>query len=159
MKKKYRGIWFYGLSGSGKTYISKILKKNIKKSIIIDGDIVRKLVSTDLNYSKIDREIQIKRVLGFTKIAIKSNIFPITSTVYLNKEINDECKKNKILTVRIIRKNFKDIQKKHKTYKNKSDVVGRDIFYKKNFKTLKLLNKGDKSFSKNLRFFKDLSII
>ena len=159
MKKKYRGIWFYGLSGSGKTYISKILKKNIKKSIIIDGDIVRRLVSTDLNYSKRDREIQIKRVLGFTNIAIKSNIFPITSTVYLNKEINDECKKNKILTVRIIRKNFKDIQKKHKTYKNKSDVVGRDIFYKKNFKTLKLFNKGDKSFSKNLRFFQDLSII
>ena len=62
MKKKYKGIWFYGLSGSGKTYISKIIKKKTKKSIIIDGDIVRKLVSTDLNYSKKHREIQIKRV-------------------------------------------------------------------------------------------------
>ena len=159
MKKKYKGIWFYGSSGSGKTYISKIIKKKTKKSIIIDGDIVRKLVSTDLNYSKKHREIQIKRVLGISKIAIKSNIFPIISTVYLNKEINNICTKDKILTVRIIRKDFQKIKRKHKTYKNKSDVVGKDIFYEKNFKTSELFNNGDKSFSENLKFFQELLII
>ena len=29
--KKFNGIWFYGLSGSGKTYASKILK--LKKKL------------------------------------------------------------------------------------------------------------------------------
>ena len=47
----------------------------------------------------------------------------------------------------------------HKTYKNKSDVVGKDIFYEKNFKTSELFNNGDKSFSENLKFFQELLII
>ena len=46
--KKNKGIWFYGLSGSGKTHISKNLKKKIKNSVIVDGDNVRKLISKDL---------------------------------------------------------------------------------------------------------------
>ena len=72
MKNKLKGIWFYGLSGSGKTYISKILHKKIKNSVVIDGDKVRKLISTDLNYSKSDRIIQLKRVFGISKIVIDS---------------------------------------------------------------------------------------
>tara|TARA_B110000503_G_C6858847_1_gene293970 strand:- start:50 stop:322 length:273 start_codon:yes stop_codon:yes gene_type:complete len=83
--KKYKGIWFYGLSGSGKTFLSKILKLKIKNSILVDGDNVRKLVSADLGYSKEDREIQIKRVFGISKIIIESEKFPIISTVYFNK--------------------------------------------------------------------------
>ena len=39
---KKKGIWFFGLSGSGKTYASKIIKKIKKNSITIDGDDVRK---------------------------------------------------------------------------------------------------------------------
>ena len=49
LTKKFKGIWFYGLSGSGKTISSKFLKKKIKDSLIIDGDKVRKLISFDLN--------------------------------------------------------------------------------------------------------------
>ena len=95
MKKIYKGIWFYGLSGSGKTYASKVLNKKIGNSIIIDGDIVRKYISWNLGYSKADREIQIKRVYGIGKIAIKSDIFPIISTVYFNNQLNLRCKKKK----------------------------------------------------------------
>ena len=53
MKKKISGIWLFGLSGSGKTYISKKIGKKIKKNtIIVDGDKVRSYISTDLGYSK-----------------------------------------------------------------------------------------------------------
>ena len=95
LKKKYKGIWFYGFSGSGKTFISKILYKKIKNSVIIDGNKVRKLISTELNYSKKDRELQIKRVVGIGKIIMDSDKFPIISTVYFNKEINFKCKKKR----------------------------------------------------------------
>ena len=59
-----KGIWLFGLSGSGKTYISKKISKKIKNSFIIDGDEVRKLISFDLGYKKSDRIKQNKRVLG-----------------------------------------------------------------------------------------------
>ena len=71
-KKKIRGIWFFGMSGVGKTYISQNLHKKIKDSVLVDGDDVRKNISTDLGYIKEDRVKQIKRVLGICKIIIKS---------------------------------------------------------------------------------------
>ena len=137
--KRNKGIWFYGLSGSGKTYISKNLKKKIKNSVIVDGDNVRKLVSKDLGYSQKDREIQINRIFGISKMIIESNKFPIISTVFMNKKVINLCKKNKIICVMVMRDNFIDIKKRHKTYKNKLNVVGEDIFFGK-FKKLKLFN-------------------
>ena len=129
MDKKYKGVWFYGLSGSGKTYISKILHRKINNSILVDGDAIRKLISFDLNYSKADREIQVKRVFGIGKLIIDSNMFPIISTVFFNKELNLKCKKNRIVPIKVERENFNKIIKKHKTYKNKLNVVGKDIFF------------------------------
>ena len=40
-KNKYLGVWFFGLSKSGKTF-KQIFKKKIKNNILVDGDIVRK---------------------------------------------------------------------------------------------------------------------
>ena len=149
MKKKIKGIWFFGLSGSGKTYASKKLKKKINNSVLVDGDIVRKLISTDLKYSKKDREIQIKRIFGISKIIINSGMIPIVSSVYFNNEINNLCKKNKILVVRVDRIKFDKIKNKHKTYKNKINVVGKDIFYE-NLKTKILINDNKPFFFRNL---------
>lgn len=137
--KNSRGLWLYGLSGSGKSFFSKILNKQIKDSIIIDGDNVRKIISRDLGYSQKDREIQINRIFGISKLIIESKKFPIISTVYMNKKINNLCKKNKISCLMVLRENFNDIKKNHKTYKNKSNVVGKDIFYER-FKKSLLIN-------------------
>ncbi len=158
MKKKIKGIWFYGLSGSGKTYISKILHKRIKNSVIIDGDNVRKLISTDLNYTKSDRIIQLKRVFGISKIVVDSFKFPITSTTYFTKGTNAKCKKIGIIPIKVERKNFKKIIKKNKTYKNKSNVVGKDIFYK-DLKSIKIKNNNTRNFIYNFKLFKKLNII
>lgn len=50
-------IWIIGLSGSGKTYLSKKIFKKIKgKKILIDGDSVRKYLTYQLGYSKSDRK-------------------------------------------------------------------------------------------------------
>ena len=61
-----KGIWLFGLSGSGKTYLSKkIIKK--KKSFLIDGDDFRSLISFDLSYKLSDRIKQNKRVFRFSR--------------------------------------------------------------------------------------------
>ena len=89
-KQKYKGIWFFGYSGTGKSFVSRNIKNKIDKSIIIDGDQVRKYISFDLGYSLNEREIQIRRVFGILSLALKSKLFPIVSTVYLNKQIADK---------------------------------------------------------------------
>ena len=155
-KKNIKGIWFYGLSGSGKTYISKILYNKMNNSVLVDGDIVRKFVSTDLSYFKKDREIQIKRVLGICKIIIKSKKFPIASTVYFNKEMKILCVKNNIMPIKVERNDFAKTLKTHKTYKNKKNVVGIDISYE-SFKTEKIINDLSKNFIKKFKLFQSLS--
>ena len=79
--EKVRGIWFYGYAGSGKTLASNYIKEFFPNPFLIDGDSVRKLISTDLNYSKRERVIQINRVLGIARLAISNKCFPISTTV------------------------------------------------------------------------------
>jgi hypothetical protein len=96
----------------------------MKNSFIIDGDVVRSLVSFDLGYSLKDRVEQNKRVLGLAKIVILNNQFPIISSVYLDPKISKDIKKNKINIINLIGKKNTNINKK---LSNKKNVVGRDI--------------------------------
>lgn len=151
MKKKINGIWLFGYSGVGKTFASKIISKKIKNCIVIDGDEVRKYISYDLKYVKKDRIIQTKRILGFAKICIKQNFFPIISTSFLSKKISNLAKKDNIKIVEITR-NKSQLFKKIKNQKN---VVGIDIFYE-NFLRKKIYNDG--SFKNKInKFLNDLN--
>ena len=78
---------------------------------MVDGDEVRKYVSFDLGYSLNDRKLQIERVYGISKIIILSKNFPIVSTVYFNKKLNNLCSKSKILPIKVVRNNFERIKK------------------------------------------------
>ncbi len=120
----YKGIWLFGLSGSGKTYLSKKLAKRKKKSFLIDGDIVRSFISFDLGYRLPDRVKQNKRVLGLAKIVIKNGYFPIISSVYLDKKIYKEAKRNKIRVIKIINDSSDKINSKLLKKKN---IVGKTI--------------------------------
>ena len=118
-----KGLWFFGLSGSGKTYLSNKISKKIKNSFIIDGDEVRKFISFDLGYKKSDRIKQNKRVLGIAKIVMKNGYYPIISSVYLDPKIFIEAKKFKIRVVNILRlRKFTN-----KKLANKKNIVGMSI--------------------------------
>jgi|TARA_B100001964_G_C14041719_1_gene512963 transposase len=148
---KIKGLWFFGISGSGKSFLSKFLKKKIKNSILLDGDDVRKFISFDLSYSIYDRIIQTKRMLGFAEIFIKNRLFPIISTVYLNKKVYLNAKKIGILVVKVEREKNKTNLK----LKNKKNVVGIDITLPK-FKCLVIKNISEKSKKK---FFEQIKKI
>lgn len=127
MNKKYKGIWFYGNAGTGKSIASKFLIKKIKNSILLDGDEIRKYVSFDLGYSIKDREIQIKRVFGMCKIVKQSNIFPIVSTVYMNAKIKKKLMNQNILPIKILR-DFDKIKNRNNIYNHKMrNVIGKDL--------------------------------
>ena len=125
--KSNKGIWFYGISGAGKTLASQFLKKKIKNSFVIDGDDVRKLISFDLGYSIKERKIQAKRVYGIVKLSRLSKIFPIVSTVYMSEYIKKKLEKEKIFLINETR-DIKKIKNRKKIYNKKNkNVVGVDI--------------------------------
>ena len=151
----YKGIWFYGFSGSGKSYISDLFKKDCKNPFIIDGDVVRATLSTDLDYSIKSRKIQIERIFNIAKISILNNYFPIISTVYMNKSMLNKCNKNLIAVIKVERANFNLIKSTHKTYKNKKNVVGRDIKLN-NINSHVLKNSGDNKVLTEIKFLRKL---
>ena len=151
----YKGLWFYGLSGSGKTFASEYLKKKIKKSFLVDGDDVRRTLSKDLDYSLASRKIQINRLFSIAELCLINNFFPIVSSVFMDQNIVDKCRKKKFLLINVQRANFETVKLNHATYKNKKNVVGVDIPIK-NYKTRDVFNPGNKKFCKNLISLKKL---
>lgn len=62
-------VFFTGLSGAGKTTLSKALELKLmeltgRPVTLLDGDVVRTLLSSGLTYSKADRDLNIRRI-GF----------------------------------------------------------------------------------------------
>lgn len=148
MAIKNKGIWFYGLAGSGKTYASSIVASKIDRPFIIDGDAVRKYVSADLGYTLGDRCIQIRRIFGISLIAIKNGYFPIASSVLMNEIILKMCKDHLIDVVEIQRPN-NQLYIHRDIYKNNDHVVGKDIIQEQ-LDTMKLSNDGGEKFRQEI---------
>lgn len=132
-------IWLTGLSGSGKTTVSKILQKLLvkhgKKVITIDGDIIRDLYGNDLKFHLEDRKKQIGRIQQLAKFLNKKNNIIIVAALYSNKKILNQNRKifKKYLEIYmkvplkiLIKRDIKNLYKKALQKKIKN-VVGIDI--------------------------------
>ncbi len=70
-------VWFTGLSGSGKSTIAnalmvKLLEMGGRPVTLLDGDLVRKHLSSELGFSKEHRDINIRRI-GWVASEITKN--------------------------------------------------------------------------------------
>ncbi|TXT54910.1 MAG: Adenylyl-sulfate kinase [Candidatus Thorarchaeota archaeon] len=77
MKRNGFCIWLTGLSGAGKTTISKKLIERFKEERFIeamDGDEIRKGLSRDLGFSKKDRNEHNRRVIFCTKLLVRNGV-------------------------------------------------------------------------------------
>jgi len=96
-------VFFTGLSGSGKSTIAnalmvKLMEMGGRPVTLLDGDVVRKHLSSELGFSKEHRDINIRRI-GYvaseiTKnggIAICAPIAPYTATRRLVREMVEHC--------------------------------------------------------------------
>ena len=77
LKKRGFTIFFTGLSGSGKSTIAngimiKLLEKQERKVTLLDGDIVRTHLSSELGFSKSHRSLNVQRI-GFVASEITKN--------------------------------------------------------------------------------------
>jgi len=83
--KKGFTVWLTGLPGSGKTTIAGILKKELEKRKFkvesLDGDEVRKGLSSDLGFSEEDREKHARRVAYVSKLLSRNGIITIVALI------------------------------------------------------------------------------
>ena len=77
--------WFTGLPCCGKTTVADrvadILRKNGYKVERLDGDIVRKGLTSDLGFSKEDRDQNIKRVTFVSKLLTRNGVAVLATFV------------------------------------------------------------------------------
>ncbi|MAJ22843.1 MAG: hypothetical protein CBC24_03240 [Candidatus Pelagibacter sp. TMED64] len=133
---KNKGIlfWVTGLSGSGKTEISKKIKNKISKlygpTIILHGDQLRKTLNLT-RYSKNDRYLNSKKFALLCKSLTDQKINVIIALIGLFHKTHSWNRKNIDNYIEIyIQSNVKKIisYNKKKTYKNnKKNIVGLDI--------------------------------
>ena len=87
-------LWFTGLSGAGKTTISKVVAEKLKqrgqKVEIVDGDIVRENLSKGLTFSKEDRDINIRRIGFVAHLLSRNGVVAITAAISPYKAIRNE---------------------------------------------------------------------
>ncbi len=85
--KDQRGFtaWFTGLPCSGKTTIAdgvaEVLRGRGLKVELLDGDIVRKGLTSDLGFSKEDRDENIKRVTYVAKLLTRNGVAVLATFV------------------------------------------------------------------------------
>ncbi|HXF00363.1 MAG TPA: adenylyl-sulfate kinase [Solirubrobacterales bacterium] len=89
-------LWFTGLSGSGKTTITNVLVKELRrrdsKLEVLDGDIVRQNLSKGLGFSKEDRDTNIRRVAFVASLLARNGVPVITAAISPYREIRDEAR-------------------------------------------------------------------
>ena len=121
-----RGIWFYGLAGSGKSFASKLIASKKKRGFVVDGDDVRRLINTELGYSVADRKVQTTKLLGIAELCLLNGFYPIVSSVTMNLDLSERCKILDIEVVKIVRP-LSQLKAVRKIYSTEKEVVGVDI--------------------------------
>jgi len=145
IKHKPGLLWITGLSGSGKTTISKIIYNKLKKKysniILLDGDVLRKKlkVKTFNSFSNNYRtQVGLKYVNICNRYVNDKNKFVIIATMALILKVQKEYKKIKnyfdvFLDVPMKELRKRDPKKLYKKFANKqiTNMVGLDVKFDK----------------------------
>lgn len=94
MRQHGMTLWFTGLSGAGKTTISRALEKELLekgyKVEVLDGDVVRQNLTKGLGFSKADRDENIRRIGFVAHILSRNGVIVIVSAISPYRKIREE---------------------------------------------------------------------
>ena len=89
-------IWFTGLSGAGKSTLANLLAQRLtdmgRRVELLDGDEIRKNLSSGLGFSKADRDANIRRIAFVAKLLSRNGVVAITAAISPYREIRDEAR-------------------------------------------------------------------
>ena len=105
-QKNQKGVvlWFTGLSASGKTSIANaletLLTKNNNHSYILDGDVFRKGLSSDLSFDKKSREENLRRIRHVAEMFCDAGV--VTLVTFISPFQSDRKKARDLLNDRYV---------------------------------------------------------
>jgi adenylylsulfate kinase len=89
-------IWLTGLSGSGKTTLGTLLYEKLTKlgimSKLLDADIIRKGLNSNLSFTMEDRMENIRRISEVSKLFIEEDILTINCFIAPTEKIRNLAK-------------------------------------------------------------------
>ncbi len=78
-------LWFYGLSGSGKSTIANIVERELNQAgrftVILDGDNLRSRLNADLGFSDDDRAENIRRNAEVARLFSEAGVITIVAAI------------------------------------------------------------------------------
>jgi adenylyl-sulfate kinase len=87
-------IWFTGLSGAGKTTVSRLVESELRargyKVEVLDGDVVRENLSKGLGFSKEDRDTNIRRIGFVCELLTRNDVVAIAAAISPYRAVRDE---------------------------------------------------------------------
>jgi adenylylsulfate kinase len=96
LEQKGKVLWLTGLSGAGKTTLANALEKRLfdlgHHCQVLDGDILRTGLNSDLGFSEQDRYENISRTAEIAKLFVQSGIITIVAVISPTKEMRRNAK-------------------------------------------------------------------
>jgi len=87
-------IWITGLSGSGKSTVSAILERELRRRgrrvEVLDGDVVRTHLTTGLGFSREDRDTNIRRVGWVCELLTRNDVIAIAAVISPYRAVREE---------------------------------------------------------------------
>ncbi|MGQ4646888.1 adenylyl-sulfate kinase [Lyngbya aestuarii] len=96
MEKSGVTVWFTGLSGAGKTTITRAVAEALQSQgsnlEILDGDVVRENLTKGLGFSKADRDENVRRIGFVSHLLTRNGVIVLVSAISPYREIREELK-------------------------------------------------------------------
>lgn len=160
--------WLTGLSGAGKTTIGNRLYYSMKtrkqNTIILDGDILKKIAGKDLGYGREERLERAYRYSALCKLLTDQGIHVIICTIAMFDEIRDWNRENIENYVEVFLDVSMDVLKRRNRKglysKGSENIAGLDIAieYPKN-PDIVIKNDGDQSLEESVKKIIDYKVV
>jgi adenylylsulfate kinase len=96
--KKAPIIWITGIPAAGKTTLARRLVRHFRgqevAAEIVDGDEVRRYISTDLGFSKNDRLINQQRIAWIARLLARNGVMAVVASVSPYLEGREDARRN-----------------------------------------------------------------
>lgn len=91
-------VWITGIPAAGKTTLARRLVRHFREkgraAEMVDGDDVRRHISTDLGFSKADRFVNSQRIAWIARLLAKNGVLAVVASVSPYREARDDARKS-----------------------------------------------------------------